>query len=54
MALKLHYHLTFRQKNMNKFKDKNDYIDKSTIVDLAIFTILSFIFMFILFTLRNF
>jgi len=39
---------------MNKLKTKNDYIDKSTIVDLTIFTILSFIFMFILFTLRNF
>lgn len=39
---------------MNKFKDKNDYIDKSTIVDLITFTILFFMVIITLFLLRNF
>jgi hypothetical protein len=39
---------------MNKFKDKNDFIDNQTIIDLVIFTILFFIVIFTLFTLRNF
>jgi len=39
---------------MNKFKDKNDFIDNQTIIDLIVFTILFFIVIFTLFTLRNF
>jgi competence protein ComGF len=39
---------------MNKFKDKNDFIDNETIVSLVILIILSFATMIMLFTLRNF
>jgi hypothetical protein len=54
MALKLHYHLSFKKKIMNKLKQKNDYIDNETIVSLFILIILSFTTMIALFLLRNF
>ena len=39
---------------MNKLKNKHDYIDNSTIVDLIVFTILFFVVIITLFLLRNF
>lgn len=39
---------------MNKFKDKNNFIDNETIVSLVILIILSFTTMIVLFSLRNF
>jgi hypothetical protein len=39
---------------MNKFKQKNDFIDNETIFSLVILIILSFATMIVLFTLRNF
>jgi hypothetical protein len=39
---------------MNKFKDKNNFIDNETIVSLVLLIILSFTTMIVLFLLRNF